>query len=139
MKSVRSGAFPLSAGAVGVWLTAFLLLVPLPQTSASTSPGSASYLPGEDFALPRAPPAEGNATENLTQALNRLVLLASLGAGAIVSLAWARVAVSWFSHDPMKKVTAKERARDAAIGSLVLLAAVSGLAWALAHWVLTGT
>ena len=83
-------------------------------------------------------PAVGNATTNLTSSLNRLVILASLAAGAVVSLAWVRVALSWFSTDPSKKITAKDRARDAMLGTFILLAAVTGLAWGLANWVLTG-
>jgi hypothetical protein len=80
-----------------------------------------------------------NATGNLTAVLSRTVLLVGLAAGALVTLVWSRVAVSWFSHDPSRKVQAKERARDAAIGSLVLVAAVSGLAWGLTRFVLTGS
>ena len=83
-------------------------------------------------------PAGANATDNLTAALNRLLFIVGLAAGAVVTLVWARVALSWFSHDTTRKVQAKERARDALIGSLILVAAVSGLAWALARWVLTG-
>lgn len=83
--------------------------------------------------------AAANATDNLTGSLNRLVLIASIAAGAIVTLAWVRVGISWFSNDPTKKVGAKDRARDAAFGTFILLAAVSGLAWGLAHWVLTGS
>ncbi len=37
-----------------------------------------------------------------------------------------------------KKVQAKERARDALIGTLVFTAAITGLAWSLAQWVITG-
>ncbi len=83
-------------------------------------------------------PVGANATDNLTAALSRLLFIVGLAAGAVVTLVWARVALSWFSHDPTRKVQAKERARDALIGSLILVAAVSGLAWALARWVLTG-
>jgi hypothetical protein len=87
---------------------------------------------------PLVPRASANATGNLSASLGRLVLLVSLAAGAVITLAWSRVAVSWFSHDASKKVQAKERARDAMVGSLILVAAVSGLAWGLTQWVLTG-
>jgi hypothetical protein len=52
---------------------------------------------------------------------------------------WARVALSWFSNDVTKKVQAKDRARDALIGTLLFTAAITGLVWGLAHWVLTGS
>lgn len=90
----------------------------------------------------REPPIRAttpNATDNLTAALSRAVIIAGLAAGAVVTLVWCRVALSWFSHDASKKIQAKERARDALIGSLVLVAAVSGLAWGLVRYVLTGS
>lgn len=78
------------------------------------------------------------AVSNFSAAINRLVTLAAVAGGGLLSLVWARVALSWFSHDSMKKVLAKERARDALIGTLLFVGAVSGLVWALANWVVTG-
>jgi len=79
------------------------------------------------------------AVTNFSAAISRLVTLAAAAGGGLLSLVWARVALSWFSHDSMKKVLAKERARDALIGTLLFVGAVSGLVWALANWVVTGT
>jgi hypothetical protein len=79
------------------------------------------------------------AVNNFTAAMDRLVALAAAAGAGLLSLVWARVALSWFSHDSMKKVLAKERARDALIGTLLFVGAVSGLVWALANWVVTGT
>ncbi len=76
---------------------------------------------------------------NFTAAINRLVELVALAGGGILALVWARVALSWFSNDVTKKIQAKDRARDALIGSLLFTAAVSGLIYGLAHWVVTGT
>jgi hypothetical protein len=78
------------------------------------------------------------AVSNFTAVINRLVTLAAAAGAGLLSLVWARVALSWFSHDSMKKVLAKERARDALIGTLLFVGAVSGLVWALANWVVTG-
>jgi hypothetical protein len=96
---------------------------------------------------PHAPPARetisvtsanDSAVGNFSSALNRLVVLVAAGGSAILALVWSRVAFSWFSNDVTKKVQAKERARDALIGTLVFTAAITGLAWSLAQWVLTG-
>ncbi len=81
----------------------------------------------------------GGPVANFTAAINRLVELVALAGGGILALVWARVALSWFSNDVTKKVQAKDRARDALIGSLLFTAAVSGLIYGLAHWVVTGT
>ena len=82
--------------------------------------------------------ANDSAVYNFSAAVGRLVTLVGAAGAGLLSLVWARVALSWFSHDSMKKVLAKERARDALVGTLLFVAAISGLVWALAHWVLTG-
>ena len=76
---------------------------------------------------------------NFTSAINRLVELVGLAGGGLLTLVWARVALSWFSNDVTKKIQAKDRARDALIGTLLFVAAVSGLVYGLAHWVVTGS
>jgi hypothetical protein len=84
------------------------------------------------------PVAGDQSVQNFTAALQRLVDLVGAAGGALLALVWARVAMSWFSHDVSKKVQAKDRARDALVGTLIFSAALSGLVWGLAQWVLTG-
>jgi hypothetical protein len=76
---------------------------------------------------------------NFSASINRLVELVALAGSGILALVWARVALSWFSNDITKKIQAKDRARDALIGTLLFMAAVTGLLYGLAHWVLTGS
>jgi hypothetical protein len=76
---------------------------------------------------------------NFTASIDRLVELVSLAGSGILALVWARVAFSWFSNDITKKVQAKDRARDALFGTLLFVAAITGLIWGLAQWVLTGS
>jgi hypothetical protein len=85
--------------------------------------------------------ASGNASVvgNFSAALGRIVALLGAAGGAILALAWARVALSWFSNDVSKKMQAKDRARDALIGTVIFAAALSGIVWGLAQWVLSGT
>ena len=80
-----------------------------------------------------------SAVGNFSAALNRLVTLVSIAGSGLLALVWTRVALSWFSNDVSKKIQAKDRARDALVGTLLFVAAISGLAWGLAHYVLTGT
>lgn len=76
---------------------------------------------------------------NFTAAIQRVVTLLGLSGGGLLAVVWTRVALSWFSNDVTKKVQAKDRARDALIGTALFVAALSGLLWGLAHWVITGT
>jgi len=82
--------------------------------------------------------AQSAPVNNFTASINRLVELVALAGSGILALVWARVALSWFSNDVTKKIQAKDRARDALIGTLLFMAAVTGLLYGLAQWVLTG-
>ena len=94
---------------------------------------------GQVAARPGATGPTSGPVANFTAAINRLVELVGLAGGGILALVWARVALSWFSNDVTKKVQAKDRARDALVGTLLFVAAVSGLVYGLAHWVVTGS
>jgi len=119
--TVRSAAAPALAV-----LFAVSVLVPAPGSHVGAEPAG-------------SPPAPTGPVANFTSAINRLVELVGLAGGGILALVWARVALSWFSNDVTKKIQAKDRARDALIGTLLFVAAVSGLVYGLAHWVVTGS
>jgi hypothetical protein len=87
---------------------------------------------------PYAVSANDSAVNNFSAAIGRLVTLVGAAGGGLLALVWTRVALSWFSNDLGKKVQAKDRARDALIGTLLFVAALSGLLWALARWVIGG-
>ncbi|MCI4361024.1 MAG: hypothetical protein L3J91_04915 [Thermoplasmata archaeon] len=101
---------------------------PVPSTGAASSVD-----PGLHAATTPSPVA------NFTAAIQRMVSLLALSGSGLLAIVWARVALSWFSNDVTKKVQAKDRARDALIGTVIFVAAVSGLLWGVAHWVVTGT
>ena len=125
-----SPPFPRSRGsAIAPWILATGLLVtgaPVP-----VAPYAAAHL---------APTGATSSTVgNFSAAIGRLVTLVGAAGGGLLALVWARVALSWFSNDVAKKVQAKDRARDAFVGTLIFVAAISGLFWALAQWVVSGT
>ncbi len=128
-----------SAAAVGAG-TALRAVVALAAALALTIGGAGNPDGGTSphSAASSAPPTTGPVA-NFTAAINRLVELVGLAGGGILALVWARVALSWFSNDLTKKVQAKDRARDALVGTLLFVAAVSGLIYGLAHWVVTGS
>ena len=121
---------PLVARAVTLALAVVLAGV------GGTAPGAPAHASVVGAATHTSTPS---AVSNFTAAIDRLVELVGLAGSGILALVWARVALSWFSNDVTKKIQAKDRARDALIGSLLFTAAVTGLAWGLAHWVVTGT
>jgi hypothetical protein len=119
----------------GTWRIASVLVVvmaalPVPSALHSSPP---------DHHLGTFVASSSNSVGNFSASINRLVELVALAGSGILALVWARVAMSWFSNDITKKVQAKDRARDALIGTLLFMAAVTGLLYGLAHWVLTGS
>ncbi|MCI4350674.1 MAG: hypothetical protein L3K15_04090 [Thermoplasmata archaeon] len=104
-----------------------------------TTPSPGVPRPGADAgSTPFAVGENGTAVGNFSAAIGRLVTLVGAAGGGLLALVWTRVALSWFSNDLSKKVQAKDRARDALIGTLLFVAALSGLLWALARWVVGG-
>ena len=110
---------------------AFAVLAAPPPTHLIGPAGTVGTIVG-------ATPANDSAVGNFSAAIDRLVDLVGVAGSGLLALVWARVALSWFSHDVTKKVQAKDRARDALVGTLLFVAALTGLIWGLAHWVLTG-
>ena len=126
----------ISRGRLG---TAFLTILLILVVVFSAVPSASAYPALRAVGLHRAAAGADPAVSNFSAAIGRLVTLAAAAGAGLLSLVWARVALSWFSHDSMKKVLAKERARDALIGTLLFVGAVSGLVWTLANWVVTGS
>lgn len=128
----RTVGRPRRVGVPGMWLLTMVVVVLVVTPAAAARPS-----PRDDVG--RAAAVAASAVGNFTAAVNRMVELVGLAGSGILALVWARVALSWFSNDITKKVQAKDRARDALIGTLLFTAAITGLFWGLAHWVLTGS
>jgi hypothetical protein len=121
--------------AAGSVLLALGLLFAIAGPAPTPGPGASG-----GTGAPHAPlGTTDTSVSNFTNAINRVVTLLGLSGSGLLAIVWARVALSWFSHDVTKKIQAKERARDALIGTILFTAAVSGLLYGLAHWVVTGT
>jgi len=101
--------------------------------------GSGASAPAPSVTPAQAPTSPSTPATNFSDAVNRLVELVAGAGSGILALVWARVALSWFSNDISKKVQAKDRARDALIGTLLFTAAITGVVYGLAHWVVTGS
>ena len=119
-------------------LRAILAVAPIVLSAGFAPVVPTGSLPAVHLGTASPAPANVSPVSNFSASINRLVELVGVGGSGLLALVWARVALSWFSHDVTKKVQAKERARDALVGTLLFVAAITGLIWGLAHWVLTG-
>ena len=116
-----------------------LVVVLVGLVAGALPPTPSAPVPGVRVTAAVATPVNTSPVANFSASIGRLVDLLGVAGSGLLALVWARVALSWFSHDVTKKVQAKERARDALIGTLLFVAALTGLIWGLAHWVLTGS
>ncbi|MCI4357591.1 MAG: hypothetical protein L3J95_04395 [Thermoplasmata archaeon] len=99
-------------------------------------PGPGAIGPPSPSSHELVPSGNGSVVGNFSAALGRIVTLLGAAGGAILAIAWSRVALSWFSNEVSKKMQAKERARDALVGTVIFAAALSGIVWGLAQWIL---
>ncbi|MGC2360095.1 MAG: hypothetical protein WA691_07330 [Thermoplasmata archaeon] len=127
----RGSCAPWRAGLAAILVLVLVLLGAFPS-------GRATDGPAPDLVRATTPFTNSSPVANFSSSIGRLVDLLGVAGSGLLALVWARVALSWFSHDVTKKVLAKDRARDALIGTLLFIAALTGLVWGLAHWVLTG-
>ena len=121
---------PFRASRAVAWFLVALSAVPIPGGFSAPPSGHGAPIVASTSSTP---------VSNFSASIGRLVDLVALAGSGVLSLVWARVALSWFSNDITKKIQAKDRARDALIGTLLFMAAVTGLLYGLAHWVLTGS
>ncbi|MGC2034586.1 MAG: hypothetical protein WA761_03965 [Thermoplasmata archaeon] len=121
------------------WLRFGILALAILPSGFSLVPGPFGHTLGVPSGVGAHLTGDTGVVSNFTSALDRLVDLVAVAGSAVLTLVWARVAFSWFSNDVTKKIQAKDRARDALVGTLLFTAALTGMAWGLAHWVLTGT
>ncbi|MEM0346320.1 MAG: hypothetical protein QW078_00035 [Thermoplasmatales archaeon] len=58
--------------------------------------------------------------------------------GLIIAILWIPIAIGYFSKDLDRKSDAKERTKDALIGTVIFVMAVSGVLYAVIHYVVAG-
>jgi len=56
----------------------------------------------------------------------------------LITLLWIPIALNFFSADENKKILARERLKDAAIGTVIFIMAISGILFAVFNYVVTG-
>ncbi len=82
--------------------------------------------------------ATAAATGSLTGITTRLMAVVIGISAVVIALLWIPIAFSFFSADEQKRYMAYSRARNAAIGTLIFVLAVSGTLYALFHYIAVG-
>ncbi|MGC8574250.1 MAG: hypothetical protein ACP5LC_01830 [Thermoplasmata archaeon] len=59
-------------------------------------------------------------------------------AGLVIAILWVPIAIGYFSRDLDRKADAKERTKDALIGTIIFVMAISGVLYAVIHYIVVG-
>lgn len=75
----------------------------------------------------------------LTGVVNRIYEVVASVSALIIGLLWIPIAISFFSGDEDKRYDAKIRLKNAFIGTLIYILALSGTLYAILNFVVSGT
>lgn len=75
----------------------------------------------------------------LSSVVNRIYEVVASVSALVIGLLWIPIAISFFSGDEDRRYDAKIRARNALIGTLIYVLAMSGTLYAIFNFVVSGT
>ena len=79
-----------------------------------------------------------SSTTQLSGALSRLLEVVVSISAVVVALLWVPIALSFFSTDENKRFEARGRLKNALIGTLIYVLAISGVIYAVFNYVAIG-
>ncbi len=79
-----------------------------------------------------------SSTTQLSGALSRLLEVVVSISAVVVALLWIPIALSFFSTDENKRFEARGRLKNALIGTLIYVLAISGVIYAVFNYVAIG-
>jgi uncharacterized membrane protein YciS (DUF1049 family) len=87
----------------------------------------------------QGPPAADNTNSTAISAIVQRAFDIIAGvSGLIIAILWIPIAIGYFSKDLDRKADAKERTKDALIGTVIFVMAVSGVLYAVIHYIVAG-
>lgn len=84
------------------------------------------------------PSAIANNSSDISGIVQRAFGIIAGVSGLIIAILWVPIAIGYFSKDMDRKADAKERTKDALIGTVIFVMAVSGVLYAVIHYIVTG-
>ena len=78
------------------------------------------------------------AVASINAMLGRIDDIAISVSAILITILWIPVALSFFSTDENKKYMAREKLKNATIGTVIYILAVSGVLFAVFNYVVTG-
>lgn len=59
-------------------------------------------------------------------------------AALLIAILWVPIAIGYFSRDLDRKADAKERTKDALIGTIIFIMAITGILYGVIHYIVVG-
>ncbi len=78
------------------------------------------------------------AITGISAILGRIMDLAISVSAIFIALLWIPIAINFFSTDEEKRYTAKERLKNAAIGTAIYIMAITGVIYSVFNYIITG-
>ena len=78
------------------------------------------------------------ATASINAMMGRIDDIVISVSAVLITLLWIPIALNFFSTDENKKIMARERLKNAAIGTVIFIMAISGILFTIFNYVVTG-
>jgi len=82
--------------------------------------------------------ATGTQNSTIYQIVQRAFEIVVGISSLLIALLWVPIAIGYFSKDLDRKADAKERTKDALIGTIIFVMAVSGILYGVIHYIIVG-
>ncbi|WP_337860513.1 hypothetical protein [Ferroplasma sp.] len=78
------------------------------------------------------------AIASINAMLGRVDAIVISASAILIALLWIPIALNFFSTDENKKIMARERLKNASIGTVIFIMAISGALFGVFNYVVTG-
>ncbi|MCL5789222.1 MAG: hypothetical protein M1290_02000 [Candidatus Thermoplasmatota archaeon] len=96
-----------------------------------------TFVHGETGNQPQQLATVSNSTQISGMVQRAFGIIAGIS-GLIIAILWVPIAIGYFSKDMDRKADSKERTKDALIGTVIFVMAVSGVLYAVIHYIVAG-
>jgi hypothetical protein len=82
--------------------------------------------------------AISGSTQQISTMINRVYAVVASISAVLIGLLWIPIAIGYFSTDENRKFEARTRTKNALIGTLIYIFAMSGALYAVLNYIITG-
>ncbi len=84
------------------------------------------------------PPSTSGNNSTISQIIQRAYEIVAGISALLIAILWVPIAIGYFSRDLDRKADAKERTKDALIGTIIFVMAITGVLYGVIHYIIVG-